>query len=639
MKGIFLIIFVRTVFFAILCVIFSCNQQNRNTIIIDQVQYEKAQSATWQFDNANPLHSLFFEVEHAIEGHDTTAFNALKQQFTELVKNIIKSDGLLSESDFEQYQLANREQANRVYPQPWNDHLSQQAFDDYILPSYGLESFYPPGVRKYLVDKYLPILKACGDTLSSTSALRIVHEALLARPTLASHKELDEIEGLGFYNILFDNLTIDCYNNVDFLLLFYHALGIPMYTDFGNRSHMVSANARHYILSSIHENGDFMPFEVEGFAKKDVVVKRLGGFEQVWRITNRINYDLPLFKVDNINDCPPTWGNPTLLDVTSLYGSTAKVVVTAKPPWNKPNELLYLCTFSPSGWRAIAYTKPSKGIATFYGIKTNYHYTAAWYRKGKYVTVGNIINLRDDGAQESVIADTTNRETAILLRKDYEQKRFGVSADSMIGSQIWGANSANFADKKLIFTIENRLPHYVNYFEVSNQTKFRYLWYKSAISTANVAFLQFVTNASTNTKTTYQSKVTNPNEIKLLKINVGTIPIQNIMEASELVKPAIDNDLLTISNYPNMKFDLGTPTEIIGVQISPRSDVNIIEPNDNYELYYWDNQWISLGMQTAKYNFLEYKNIPKNAVLWLRDHTKGQEEALFMLKNGIQVFI
>ena len=73
----------------------------------------------------------------------------------------------------------------------------------------------------------------------------------------------------------------------------------------------------------------------------------------------------------------------------------------------------------------------------------------------------------------------------------------------------------------------------------------------------------------------------------------------------------------------------------------PHNDGNYIEAGDEYELFYHDGVggWKSLGRQTALTDSLIYENVPGDAVLWLRDLTKGKEEQQFILdKDGEQLF-
>ncbi|MDD4033621.1 MAG: transglutaminase domain-containing protein, partial [Bacteroidales bacterium] len=70
----------------------------------------------------------------------------------------------------------------------------------------------------------------------------------------------------------------------------------------------------------------------------------------------------------------------------------------------------------------------------------------------------------------------------------------------------------------------------------------------------------------------------------------------------------------------------------------PEDESNNIFPGENYELFYWDNQWISLGEQKAVETFLEYPNAPVNALFWIRNLDKGFQERIFIYENGKQIW-
>lgn len=61
---------------------------------------------------------------------------------------------------------------------------------------------------------------------------------------------------------------------------------------------------------------------------------------------------------------------------------------------------------------------------------------------------------------------------------------------------------------------------------------------------------------------------------------------------------------------------------------------------DTYELLYHDGQreWRTLGGQKAVSSSLIYENVPDNALLWLRNHTRGKEERAFYYEHGKQIF-
>lgn len=70
----------------------------------------------------------------------------------------------------------------------------------------------------------------------------------------------------------------------------------------------------------------------------------------------------------------------------------------------------------------------------------------------------------------------------------------------------------------------------------------------------------------------------------------------------------------------------------------PEDDSNKISPGDNYEVFYWHNGWQSLGEVTAKNNFLEYANVPTNALLFIRNLSRGVQERIFTMNEGEQVW-
>lgn len=108
---------------------------------------------------------------------------------------------------------------------------------------------------------------------------------------------------------------------------------------------------------------------------------------------------------------------------------------------------------------------------------------------------------------------------------------------------------------------------------------------------------------------------------------------------------AFDGDALTNfrtkeadSTWVGLVFD--TPKSIARIVYLPRNDGNCIADNQQYELFYWDNKWISLGKQMGSNETyrLTYNNVPTNTLLLLRNLTKGKEERIFTYEKGEQVW-
>ena len=70
----------------------------------------------------------------------------------------------------------------------------------------------------------------------------------------------------------------------------------------------------------------------------------------------------------------------------------------------------------------------------------------------------------------------------------------------------------------------------------------------------------------------------------------------------------------------------------------PEDDSNLVFPGEKYELLYWNGKWNSLGIKVADRTFLDYDNVPRNALLWLRNLDKGVQERIFVYDKGRQVW-
>lgn len=79
------------------------------------------------------------------------------------------------------------------------------------------------------------------------------------------------------------------------------------------------------------------------------------------------------------------------------------------------------------------------------------------------------------------------------------------------------------------------------------------------------------------------------------------------------------------------KFD--KPKTIGSIKFQSRNDDNHINIGEDYELFYWNKGWRSLGIQRAKDTVLYY-DAPENALLWLQNRTKGKEEHVFVIDEN-----
>ena len=87
--------------------------------------------------------------------------------------------------------------------------------------------------------------------------------------------------------------------------------------------------------------------------------------------------------------------------------------------------------------------------------------------------------------------------------------------------------------------------------------------------------------------------------------------------------------------------DFGEKVKFEKIIYIPRTDGNMIQLGDTYELYWWSAKgWELLGgKKIAEDIVLEYTNAPTNALFLLRNISRGKEESVFIYQDGEQVFL
>lgn len=96
--------------------------------------------------------------------------------------------------------------------------------------------------------------------------------------------------------------------------------------------------------------------------------------------------------------------------------------------------------------------------------------------------------------------------------------------------------------------------------------------------------------------------------------------------------------LLIISSQPEGGLDAGKEVQVDRIVYTPRNRDNYIRPGDTFELFYCDGDWKSAGMMIATTDSLVYRNISKDVLLLLRNHTRGVDERIFVYENGTQAW-
>jgi hypothetical protein len=195
------------------------------------------------------------------------------------------------------------------------------------------------------------------------------------------------------------------------------------------------------------------------------------------------------------------------------------------------------------------------------------------------------------------------------------------------GAKFQAADDKNFTQPVTLYEIDRK--NYLSYTEkdITLDKPYRYYRYLSAdTNKIRVAELGFVAqNTSIRDASVYG-----------YCNNCDTDPIKPVFEN------AFDKKISTNLNGTAgswVALDFKKPVIVDKVYFLIRNDLNAIDIGDTYELFYFNKGWVSLGKKVANNLYLKFQDVPDNALLLLRDLTKGRDERIFIFRDGNQVWL
>ncbi len=358
---------------------------------------------------------------------------------------------------------------------------------------------------------------------------------------------------------------------------------------------------------------------------------------KIYRKMYSVQKKTPLYKYRKTEEIPPLFQDFKIKDVTA-YHSIGKQNI--RIPLSEPinNKILYLSVFSTLEWIPVAYAE-NKGKNTMFenvgdgsnlsrfkstkgeNIGNGIVYMPSLYINKQVVPYHQPIIVSNEGNR--IISVSDEKETVHLTRKYPRLIRVIRFADSMMDGVFECANRPDFSDAVQVFQITDTPFSRMQSIAVSDKNAYRYLRYRKQRGTFSIGELR--------------AKDLHGHYL------FGKIIASEILESESSLPNVCDGKPLTYFELPGgldlwVGLDFGKPVRISQIEFCPRNDDNELSPGDKYELFYWDNRWMSLGKQVASDYSLEYINVPKGALLLLRNLTKGREERPFTYENEVQIW-
>lgn len=377
--------------------------------------------------------------------------------------------------------------------------------------------------------------------------------------------------------------------------------------------HIISATS----FDAVHSTG----------APPDAQVMFIRTIPKVFRKTfSKQKDNLAMIKTKE-DTVPDFFANPRLKDVTEEYVITTDVSIRLND--SLPDQkFVYLCTFNNAEWKPAAWAVIKDGRATFTKIGKNVVYLPAYYYRGNFVPAGYPFLLALDGKMEELIPGKDMEE--VSLRMKFPLRTYVLDyAGLMLGARFQVANKPDFSDSVTLHTIKT-LPFYRTEVNVGTTKPYRYLIYQfRGLPKVYVSEVQFY------------GKDTNGKEVKLAGKVIGNPGVYPYL--ADKINNDVWHDLFKAKEESEtyIGIDLGeeNATHVTKIKFMPFSDDNAVIAGDYYEMWYWKNAWISMGLKKATpQGYVIYDNVPEGALLLLRHSEGGWQQRVFVYKDGKQEF-
>lgn len=309
---------------------------------------------------------------------------------------------------------------------------------------------------------------------------------------------------------------------------------------------------------------------------------------------------------------------PFCVDVTSAYISTVNVDIQLKNQISKVFLRPVLCVFDVSReWVPVDMGFVQKNKVNYENVGVNVLYLPAVMQKGHIKSIDYPFYIDKTRKVHFFKPGKEVLDSVALLRKyGLTTGRDKTKLDrirNMNGTIFQGDNDQNFNSARELYKLHGFNTTQKQTVKVKLNDKFKYVRFYSNGNRVFLATLAFYDK--------------NGNLLK------GKIVVKNKQLSGAI--GAFDNDPLTYSGGDNFAIGLefDKPEAIGHISFQVRNDDNHINVGEEYELFYWNNKWISLSKQQAVDTVLYY-NVPKNSLLWLRNLTKGKEEHVFTIDEN-----
>ena len=509
---------------------------------------------------------------------------------------------------------------------PWAKHIPFDIFREWILPYKVTELQSLDAWRDTLSQQYSDSISSVRDQYDNRNtiygAIEIIRNEINSKQSSIGHRVIWEERGslpMRSASTMIRMTYGSCKDYVTMGTAVFRSVGLPATVDQvpvwgrNNDGHswyvFISDRGREEpTINSLIVPAGFLFFPYERIPK-------------VWRNTYAINHDVVRYRntakfVYPFELCQQ--------DVTDHYNLTSNLKIELFKDIKLKDKYAYIAMAVNSKgpqWKVLDFGDIRNGFAYFKKIGRNILYIVLGYDGKNLVPISFPFILHKNGSIDYVKGNPDEIISLDFRRKYYESSTVVEMRRRLLGGKLQCATKADFSDSITLYVIDNaEIPGHI---VLNTSTPCRYWRYLSPNdSWGSISELSFYD---------YYGK-------KLIGNGVA-----NPEAGQDAIERAFDGDLLSNfeinqpnGNWVGMAFN--EPTMVKYVSIYPRGDDNDICPGNEYELLcFRGDDWYSLGCQIAKDNYLHYDNIPTNTLLWIRNHTRGNDERPFIVTSDYSI--
>ena len=508
--------------------------------------------------------------------------------------------------------------------QPWGKNVSFRDFCEYILP-YRIKDEPLKAWREEIYKKYNPMLDAVRKLPEAEDPLFVARVLLDSVSREDSHFNASLGYGPHVGPDLVKWVSGNCRELTDRLIYIFRAVGIPCGCDY--MPLRGELNVAHYWNFVQDKYGDsYYMYEKRAI---EPVRTFFGARSKIYRQTFSLNRDMQAGKRGKPEDVWPGFRYPCSQDVTRLYSgkNTYDFVIPVEKCFRAiaSDEVVYLCASTRLDWQPVAWTYPSEEGMIFKEVAGGVVLRLAVYESGRLVPVSEPFELNKETGGIHYFKVSDKQEEVCLLNK-YNQL-YELFPQHMVGGVFEGSNSRDFSVKDTLFVIKQNPLRLHNVVVLRGMKPYRYVRYygpeNSYCDVSEVAFYETAKDTCA-----LQGK----------PMGASNAPDGDLTHDYTNV---FDGDHCTSFRYrlPSggwAGLDLGCPYRIGKIVFTPRNRDNYIYKGETYELFYSSQgEWNSAGTQVAVSDSLLY-TVPKGALFYLKNYTRGKDERIFEYDEGIQ---